>query len=100
MLLACSEDGTVRWTGNTQVQLDAGSDIDAILQEVEEHFSDQSSYVVETQTDSTGDPVVNVSMEPGYLWIVGPMQNRAVLDITSGSACFPLPDGMHVSDTY
>ncbi len=99
VLLAC-DDASVTWAGGAVITVQNSPDFTAMLQEIQEAFNSDENYATTLEAANSDEPVLTIRSGDHGLWIVGPMREGEVLDITSSSPCFPTPEGMQPSDRY
>lgn len=99
VLLACDAD-SVNWAGGAIVTVQGSPDFATVLSEVKSEFDSDEKYRATLTTDSFDEPLLEVESAAGARWLVGPMSDGTVLDISSFSPCFTTPEGMQPSDSY
>jgi hypothetical protein len=98
-LFSCDESSH-RWKGVTTVTVTPGTNIDAIVRDIENSFSDDSRFEISTRTDSGGAYELHLtspSSAEGYL--VGEL-GEDTIQIDGGSACFILPDDVYPGGAF
>ncbi len=92
-LLSCDE---VRhsWNGKTTVKLEPGTEIEPLVKAVEEHYAG-SQFKTSSRLDILGDYEAAISStDTAELYLVS-REDQNAIGISSGSACFTLPEGVY-----
>jgi hypothetical protein len=94
LLFSCSETQH-NWTGSTIVALSNGTEGEPLVKAIEEHYQD-SRYDLKTRLDIAGEYEVQLrSPDSAESYLVSGGWDPNAIRISSGSACFTLPDGVH-----
>ena len=94
MLLSCSKGGD-SWNGITIVTVSEGTDIEAIVRDIEAHYAN-TSYLTSNRLDSSGNYKITVrDPETRMFFFVGVGLESTQIRISSTSECFVLPEGVY-----
>lgn len=101
VLMSCSTEDTVRWAGGSTVTFTETPDWDALFARIEQGLAAETDGYTVTLTSTTdGIQTLDIEDADEGTWLISPWQGGLILHISSWSPCFPLPDGMRISDTY
>ncbi|MCK2036169.1 hypothetical protein KZC51_08465 [Microbacterium sp. SSW1-49] len=93
-LFSCDPVGH-RWKGVATVTIQPGTDIDAVVREIEQAFNDDSRFEMSSRTDGGGAYELHLtSSESAEGYLVGELGEETI-QIDGGSACFVLPDDVY-----
>lgn len=90
-LMNC-EGGRKKWTGVGQVELRAGLDKSAYLDQVRDVVSGRDEWAVKDKTNSHGERVVDLLHDDGTHLMVSIWGDPESVQIDSFSACFDFPE--------
>ncbi len=93
LLFSCS--GTQHnWTGSTIVALSKGTEGESFVKAIEAHYQD-SRYDIKTRLDIAGEYEVQLrSPDSAESYLISGGWDPNAIRISSGSACFTLPEGV------
>ena len=99
VLMTCSSDIDIQWSGDTRVYLTEGTSMVEVLHAIEDDFSDAGRFVA-SRRDADGTPTLDIRGAKQSVWIVHGLAHDTYVVILSWSECIPLPEGMIPSDRY
>ncbi|WP_112421517.1 hypothetical protein, partial [Streptococcus agalactiae] len=92
-LLSCDAD-THSWTGRSVVAVAPGTNLDETLALIADHY-EQQGVTVAKDTDVNGDARVQLQFSNGANYLISHDAVPRQLNISSGSPCFTLPEGVY-----
>lgn len=94
MMLSCSKGGD-RWNGGMIITVAEGTDIEAIVRDIEAHY-ENTNYSTENWLSFEGRyHTIVKDPETEMFFFVGEGLEPNQIDITSSSECFILPEGVY-----
>ena len=98
-LFSCDDDQH-RWKGATTVTLAPGTQIEAMVKEMEAHFRSDARFEIRTRLNIADKYDVQLmSPETAENYIFG-RDEADTIRIDSGSACFTLPEGVYPGGSF
>ncbi|MFL4473575.1 hypothetical protein ACIPVK_06230 [Paeniglutamicibacter sp. MACA_103] len=98
LMFSCSEEQHT-WDGSTNVTLTKGTEEESILKAIEAHYQD-GPFAIKTDFDIVGDYRVQLrSRDSAESYLFG-IDEPGTIHISSGSACFTLPEGVDPGDDF
>ncbi|MFF8818357.1 hypothetical protein ACF07D_10225 [Leucobacter sp. NPDC015123] len=93
-LMPCS-DGSDRWFGGMTITVAKGTDIEAIVRDIETHYA-STNYLTSNRLDFNGNYNIAVKdPETTIRILVGEGLESTHIDLSSASECFVLPEGVY-----
>ncbi|MBM3715846.1 MAG: hypothetical protein FJW64_08965 [Actinobacteria bacterium] len=98
-LLSCRKPDTYSWYGRLTITYRGELDIQAILADVYNAFSQKDGYSARERPFLDGAPRIQIRGAGGETYFVGENPDRTALEVSSYSRCFVLPEGAWPGDT-
>jgi hypothetical protein len=99
-LLSCNAKSAYQWYGKTVVDLRAGVDVQAILDEVVDKWKADKSFSVSRRTDFSKARIVQLDGQYDSTFFVRIAKESHHVSIASYSQCFILPKGADPDEQY